>query len=205
MDKSDLVHIMMDLETMGTVPGCAVLSIGCVVMNLQTLELGDTFYSVVSLPDCLDKFLEEDPSTKEWWDGRDAAARQVLHDANDPAAPLLVEALEELNRWFASVGASVQKARLYGNGADFDNPILRVAYSAANVLPFGAKKGFFGGRCYRTLKSLDELFGPTFQAPKMDRQGTYHNALDDAKSQALHLLEFVRSIRFMLENEGVKS
>lgn len=198
----DLTHIMMDLETMGTVPGCAGLSIGCVVMDFDKCALGDEFYTVVSLPDSLECFLHEEESTRKWWEDKTPEARQVLLEANDPAAPKLAEAMENLNGWFKEVGATVRTTRLYGNGADFDNPILRVMYHAANIVPFGAKPGagFFGGRCYRTLKSLDELFGPAFAAPKLNRQGTYHNALDDAKSQAVHLMELVRSIRNMKED-----
>lgn len=192
----DVKHIMMDLETMGTVPGCAILSIGCVVMDFDTLSLGEQFYTHVSLADSLENhFLEEDADTKKWWADKTPEARQVLFDANSADAPKLVAVMESLNEWLLSIGATVRKTRLYGNGADFDNPILRVAYHAAKVQPFGSKQGFFGGRCYRTLKTLDELFGPTFVAPKMERVGEHHNALDDAKSQALHLIEIVRAVR----------
>lgn len=191
----DLKHIMVDLETMGTIPGCAGLSIGAVVMCFDSFTIKEQFYTAVSLPDSLECFLREEEGTKKWWDGQSAEARRVIHEANAPNAPRLKDAMSEFNRWLKSVGATVKKCRLYGNGADFDNPILRVMWDAAGVQPFDSSAGFFGGRCYRTLKSLDELFGPEYTAPKLKREGTYHNALDDAKSQALHLMDIVRRVR----------
>lgn len=195
---AELKHIMMDLETRGTVPGCAGISIGCVEMDFVKLELGREFYTVVSLPDSLEHFLEEDPDTVEWWEklkAKSPEAGKLLEECNHPDAPGLVAAMESLNDWLKDIGAGVRSTRLYGNGADFDNPILRVMYQAAKVQPFGSKAGFFGGRCYRTLKSLDELFGPAFAAPKLERTGVYHHALDDAKTQALHLMDIVRKVR----------
>lgn len=193
----ELKHIMVDLETMGTIPGCAGLSIGAVVMDFDRMELAEEFYTVISLADSLESFLHQCDNTVAWWEEQSHEARQVLRDATALDAPKLAEAMTAFNDWLLNIGASVRRARLYGNGADFDNPILRVMWDAAKVEPFHAKPGagFYGGRCYRTLKSLDEIFGSSFVAPKLERQGTYHNALDDAKSQALHLMDIVRHVR----------
>lgn len=191
---TELRHVMVDLETMGTVPGCAGLSIGAVEMNFERMTLGAEFYTVVSLPDSLERYLHEDEDTKAWWEKQSPEARTVLEHANHPDAPTLPEAMHCFNEYLLGLGG-MRSIRLYGNGADFDNPILRVMWDAADVRPFNSKAGFFGGRCYRTLKSLDELLGPDFAAPKLERSGTYHNALDDAKTQALHLMEIVARIR----------
>jgi exodeoxyribonuclease VIII len=195
--QSDLKHVMVDLETLGTIPGCVGLSIGAVVMDFDKMELAEEFYTVVSTPDSLESFLHVDPNTVKWWNDKSPDARRVLEDAKALDAPSLAQAMSAFNDWLLGVGASVRKCRLYGNGADFDNPILRVMWDAAKVEPFHAKPGagFFGGRCYRTLKSLDELFGPAFAAPKLEREGTYHHALDDAKHQARHLMSIVRHVR----------
>ena len=190
-------HIMMDLETRGTVAGCVVFSLGLVVMNFETGKLEEEFYSLVSISDSLAHYLEEDADTVEWWDKQSPAARASLLEAQGDGAPGLRQVMEDLNGWFSSIGATARKTRLYGNGADFDNPILRVMQKAAKVLPFGTKAGFYGGRCYRTLKTLDEVFGPAFAFSSLERSGTYHNALDDAKSQATHLMRNVQRIRAM--------
>jgi hypothetical protein len=68
--------------------------------------------------------------------------------------------------------------QIWGNGADFDNVILSSAYrNTGHVTPWGTYKN----RCYRTIKSANRHVA-------MARTGTHHNALDDAKSQAQHLI-----------------
>lgn len=187
--------VMVDLETLGTVPGCSILSIGAVEVDLQRGKLGKEFYIVVNRQSCADAFLTEDASTVKWWEDKTPEARAVLAEAGDKkkSVPLKL-ALAKFNEYLLSI-TNLRDMRLLGNGADFDNPILRVAYDAAKVPFMGSKAGFFGGRCYRTLKGLDEIFGATHAAPKLARQGTYHHALDDAKSQAQHLIDIVTAIR----------
>lgn len=188
---SDLIHIMVDLETMGTVPGCTILSIGAVVFNPAEGTLGAEFSAVVDEESCLEACLSVDPATEKWWSGQTDEAYKVVILARSGLATPLPEALARLNRWQQNLGPRT-KLRIYGNGADFDNPILRVAYDCASVEPYAAG---YGGRCYRTLKNLDELFGPQFRAHKLERVGVYHDALDDAKSQATHLMEIIARVR----------
>lgn len=187
-------HVMVDLETMGTMAGCVGFSIGAVQFLPEENKLGEEFYAVIDYNSCLEAMLAEEQGTKDWWAKQSAEARKALVYSQEGGHAPLEEVLITFNKWLASLGG-FRSIRLYGNGADFDNPILRVMYDAAKVPFLGSKAGFFGGRCYRTLKNLDELFGAEFAAPKLERSGTHHNALDDAKTQALHLMEIVRRIR----------
>lgn len=192
---ADLNHIMVDLETLGTVPGCIGLSIGAVEFFPSEGRLGREFYTAIDHESSTAAFLREEQSTRDWWERQHPDARKVLEHAHSGKAPKLAAAMEAFNSFLLGMGG-MRSIRLYGNGADFDNPILRVMWDAAGVDPFRSKAGFFGGRCYRTLKSLDELFGPAFAAHKISRgDGTHHHALDDAKAQALHLMEIVARVR----------
>lgn len=76
------------------------------------------------------------------------------------------------------------KVRIWGNGADFDNVILASVYKR-----IGMEQPWLyrNNRCYRTLKALHP------EIP-IERVGTHHNAVDDAESQARHLLAIMRSI-----------
>jgi hypothetical protein len=189
---NDLTHIMLDLETLGTVPGCVGFSIGAVVFDPHAQKLGSEFYTVINVDSCLDRYLREEEDTKKWWAGQSDEAKVALLEARDPTVSVpLVEALENFNGWQRAQALS-KNIRMWGNGADFDNPILRVMYDAAGIKPYA---NGFGGRCYRTLKNLDELFGPAFAFTKVERTGTHHNALDDAKTQAIHLMENLKRIR----------
>lgn len=185
-------HIMVDLETLGTVPGCVGLSIGAVVFYPETGKLGPDFYSVISVDDSTERFLSICPDTQAWWARQSAEARQVLDEAYADTAPGLEPVMAEFNKWLQSMDHRPTKIRIWGNGADFDNPILRCMYDATDVKPYA---GAYGGRCYRTLKSLDELFGAALAFGKLQRSGAHHNALDDARSQALHLMENIARIR----------
>lgn len=163
-------NVMVDLETLGTVPGCSILSIGAVYFDEK--GLGDEFYLAINRDSCMLAGLREDDDTLAWWQRQSPDARKVLDDAAKDTTPNLSLALKLFNTFLDKPGV-----RMWGNGADFDNAILRCAYAAVNLKP---RLGAFNGRCYRTVKSMSEL--------KIVREGTYHNALSDAKSQARHFV-----------------
>jgi hypothetical protein len=191
---------MLDLETLGTVPGAVILSVGAVVFDPLSGTLGDEFYTVVSKADAKENFMSVDADTVKWWNDQSEEARAVIRMAEHPDAPTIAEVCQSLNYWMRALNVG-SRIRLYGNGADFDNPLLRVMYACAKVEPYA--KGY-GGRCYRTLKNLDELMGADFAFHKLERTGTHHNALDDAKSQATHLMANLARIRGVL-NTGART
>lgn len=167
-------RVMHDLETLGTVPGCVILSIGAVRFDPRTGELGSEFYSVISTPMSVDLGLHIDPRTEKWWLDQSPEARKVLEQAKDPSALGPRAVLAAFNGWLAEVPDTL----VYGNGADFDNALMAAAYHITGVKPGWAP---YNGRCYRTLKQ---------ERPdvKLERTGTHHNALQDAICQARHLL-----------------
>jgi len=74
---------------------------------------------------------------------------------------------------------------VWGNGASFDNAILANAYHKTHLdLPWQ----YYNNRCYRTIKNC-------YPNIKLSRAGTLHKALDDAKSQAMHLIEIFKNIK----------
>lgn len=173
-------HVMIDLETLGRRAGCAILSIGAVAFDAKAKELGPELYTVVRLDSCEKAGLHIDPDTIAWWEKQNPEAQKVLKQARAARGnKVLPKALEELNKYLSQF--DLKKVKVWGNGSDFDNAILTACYaSIEKPLPWE----FWNNRCYRTLKSLKPSI-------KMQRQGTYHNALDDAKSQALHAIELL--------------
>lgn len=157
--------VMLDLETAGTAPGCAILTIGAVTFG--PAGLGNTFYAAVSLASATALGLTIDPDTIAWWMKQSEEARAAAFQADGWP---LVQVLRELSDWFAAQGA----VRIWSHGASFDVPIIEVAYRAAS-LPAPWK--FWDVRDTRTLYDLAGV--------KPDRsQGMHHNALDDARAQA---------------------
>lgn len=177
--------VMIDLETLGRRAGCTILSIGAVGFNPKApvvhseddiaikKTLGPELYVIVNRADCRALGLHEDPATLSWWDKQSRAAKAVVEEATNGGFPL-DEALDKLTTFLAQFDH--KKVRVWGNGADFDNAILAHCYAAVGREPPWL---FWNNRCFRTLKAL-------YPRDKMVRTGTYHNALDDAKTQALH-------------------
>lgn len=173
-------HFMVDLETLGTTPGSVILSIGAV--EFSRAGLGSEFYTVLNTEDCMDHYLAQEEGTKKWWGEQSHEARQVLRDAADvkTSVPLKLG----LTKFSEFLGKQKRQIAVWGNGADFDNALLAVAYKMADIpMPWE----FWNNRCYRTLKNL-------VPGPKLTRTGVYHNALDDAKSQAQHMVELMRGL-----------
>lgn len=189
-------HFMLDLETLGTTPGCVILSIGICAFDpfAQSVDevFGDDgFHVVVNKESCLEAMLHVDNSTAQWWARQSEDARKVLRDAADiETSEPLTDALHNVIG-YVSQHTMPKYALVWGNGADFDNPILNVAARHVGVsLPWQ-----WGNRCYRTVKNLAEFLQPDFTPPPLMRQGTYHNALDDARSQALHMWDLLHTFR----------
>lgn len=171
---------MVDLETLGSVPGCSIVAIGAVACTYEG-HITDEFYVVVSSESCRVWGLHEDQDTLAWWGRQSPEAQAVLVQADDPeASHALLDALRDFNEF---VKRQPGRPLVYGNGSDFDNAILATAARAA-----GTKLAwpFWQNACYRTEKR---------KAPwiKLERTGTAHNALDDARSQAEHLVRLLRA------------
>lgn len=177
-----MADVMVDLETLGRRAGCAVLSIGAVEF-CPDRGLGKELYVVVNRPSQRELGLHEDPDTLKWWMSQSEAARQVLDDAEKATAVSVAKALAQLTTFLTPMG--LRRVRVWGNGGDFDNAILAGLYGAIGQ---GPPWDYWNNRCYRTLKNL-------VPGPKLKREGTYHNALDDAKSQAEHAVTLLRSMR----------
>lgn len=161
-------NIMLDLETMGNGSNAAIIAIGAVRFDT---EVTDKFYETVALDSAVASGLEIDPDTVMWWMKQSDEARSQF----DRQSEHLRTALMLFTQWIGD------NAIVWGNGSDFDNVILANAYKKCGLtVPWR----FWNNRCYRTIKNLNHDI-------KMARTGTYHNAVDDAESQANHLLRIL--------------
>ena len=165
--------IMLDLETMGTGPNAAIVAIGAVAFDLQAGTIGDRFYRVVDLGTSVAMGGEIDADTVLWWMKQSDDARAMFTRDGVPLSMVLAE----FTIW-SSERCEPNNLRVWGNGAAFDNVILSSAYRrSAYMQPWR----HWNDRCYRTVKSL-------YPDVKLERVGTHHNAVDDAESQARHLI-----------------
>lgn len=167
------INIMVDLETMSSAPNAAIVAIGATTFG-NGEGARSFFQRAVHLNSSHGEGLHIDPNTVVWW----LRQPQPIINAtfNTGEAVGLREALESFSEWVHAVGRE-QEVLLWGNGAAFDNVVLRSAYTA---LGLPAPWSFRGDRCYRTIKAT----APHIIAPVNDRP---HEALSDAITQARHL------------------
>lgn len=174
---SRLLNVMLDLETMSTASNAAIVSIGAVKFSLNDDSpnpVVDTFYTTVDAKSCAAVGLEISKATVEWWAKQ---PRSVMDSLRKDAIPL-AEALTKFSKWYGSTSLPT-----WGCGASFDNVIMGNAYEAVKL---NRPWKYWHDRCYRTMKEIVKL-------PEDVRQGTYHNALDDALHQTNHLLKILKS------------
>lgn len=161
-----MTHYMVDLETMGNKPDAPITSIGVVEFDLSGTKRG--FYERVDLSSSVHSGGVIDPETVKWWLQQSSDAQLEMTKGRH-----IVSVLQELSSFLTG------EVIIWGNGAAFDNVILAAHYDRLNIQrPWK----FWNDRCFRTIRAMNE----DVQAP--ERTGTHHNALDDAKTQAMHLI-----------------
>lgn len=170
-------HLMLDLETMGTSPNSAIVSIGAVFMDFENNRLGETFYRRICLESSVNAGGVVDAQTVKWWLKQNEVARREIYSATAFINKVLCDLQE-----FIMQSSTIEAVRIWGDGASFDNVILRAAYDNAKIT---APWKYWNDRCYRTVKNI-------YADVKEQQIGTVHNALDDAVSQANNLLAIVK-------------
>lgn len=172
-----MTNIMIDVETLGVRPGSVILSIGAVAFD--AVKITGRYHKNINTKTCLEAGLETDPETLAWWQDQDEAARQVITKAATTGEPI-ASTLWDFRNWFHRNGKLA-----WGNGADFDLPIVSEAFRRCGLglAPWHS----YNSRCYRTLKNLR----PDIQ---IVRVGMHHDALSDAESQALHAIALLKAI-----------
>jgi len=168
--------VMIDIETLGTKPGAAILSIGAVMFGMD--GLGETFYAPIDLESCAAAGLTINPATVRWWMQQSDEARAA---AIPPDAAPLRQVLMAFQAWFVSQGAKYP----WCHGATFDVPILDAAYHSCCL---ASPWKFSAVRDTRTLYDLAGI--------KVDRRtGVHHHALDDAIAQAQAAARALRNVQ----------
>jgi len=172
------MKVMLDLETMGTGSNSTIIAIGAVFFS-DSATLG-SFYANVSKESCEDEGMVSDAATVKWWSEQSEEAKAALKGNQLD----IIDALNEFKNWLNRSDTPIDNIEIWGNGSMFDNTILSNAYLSCGMeIPWK----FYNDRCYRTVKNV-------YPEIKLNRVGVHHNAVDDAKSQALHLIEILKSI-----------
>lgn len=167
--------LMIDIETLGTNPGCVILSIGAVEFHSEGIT--SEFHAHIDPRSACNAGLTIEPDTVMWWLGQTQEAQKKLVEADTVSLHDALEAFVDTFEW--------KDLRVWANGASFDFPILKAAFDAVGrSIPWA----YYNETDYRTLKNIvgKSVFDTLRVSPT-----TAHDALADARAQALTTLNII--------------
>ncbi|BCM47900.1 exodeoxyribonuclease VIII [Escherichia coli] len=169
------IHLMIDLETMGINPDAPIISIGAIFFDPQTGDMGPEFSKTIDL-DTAGGVIDRD--VIKWWLKQSREAQSAIMTDEIP----LDDALLQL-REFIDENSGEFFVQVWGNGANFDNVILRRSYERQGIpCPWR----YCNDRDVRTIVELGKAID--FDArTAIPFEGERHNALDDARYQAKYV------------------
>ncbi|EPE9130946.1 3'-5' exoribonuclease domain-containing protein [Escherichia coli] len=168
-------HLMIGLETMGKNPDAPIISIGAIFFDPQTGDMGPEFSKTIDL-ETAGGVIDRD--TIKWWLKQSREAQSAIMTDEIP----LDDALLQL-REFIDENSGEFFVQVWGNGANFDNTILRRSYERQGIpCPWR----YYNDRDVRTIVELGKAID--FDArTAIPFEGERHNALDDARYQAKYV------------------
>jgi len=168
---------MIDLESLGTRPDCAILTLGAVKFNPYTVDqFGDGIYFRIDVDEQLALGREVQNDTLEWWMKQ---AQDVREEALGESGRIsLTSMYQQLNRFLVGVN------NIWCQGPAFDIVILENIY---RQMGWPTPWQFWQIRDSRTL------FG-VHGDPRVKGKAGLHNALEDCISQAQGVQEIYNQL-----------
>nr|WP_305881238.1 3'-5' exonuclease [Escherichia coli] len=166
---------MIDLETMGKNPDSPIISIGAIFFDPQTGEMGPEFNKTIDL-ETAGGVIDRDAI--KWWLKQSREAQSAILTDEIP----LDDALLQLREFIAENSGELF-VQVWGNGANFNNVILRRSYERQGIpCPWR----YYNDRDVRTIIELGKSIDFDARTP-IQFEGIRHNALDDARHQAKYV------------------
>lgn len=183
-----MLDLMIDLETMGRRADAAIVSIGAVFFDEHTGQLGREFYRAINLATAVENGGTMDPGTVMFWLGQPDEARNAIRFSTYHIHEALTDFLA-----FVEQEKATSYLRVWGNSPRFDCEKLDNALRGCG---YSAPWKYYNERCYRTIRERAKWVDE-------DERIGLHNALDDAKHQANHLIKIRRMAN--VRNEATKA
>lgn len=166
--------VMIDIETLGTRHNAMIIQIGAVYFDRYTGEIGRGFS--VNVDPGPERFSMDYATIKWWFEQSDKARNMVMEN------PVTLEvALDGLSQFLWASDLTVW------SHATFDMPILNNAFETLG------KKNPIAFRNMRDIRTLMDLAD---HKSTVEREGTHHNALDDAKFQSKYVAEAMYKLKY---------
>ena len=167
-------HLMFDLETMSTDPRATILTLGAVKFDPFTDEFFDEMYIRIDIEEQEKLGREIDPNTLEWWGKQDPEIMMEAFSDDDRIS--LNEAMDQFHKF--AWGCD----KVWSHGAVFDIVIIEDL-----LRQMGRTEPWKFWDC-RDTRTLFDLANPDMP------QSAKHNALEDAKRQAIGVQNVMRKL-----------
>lgn len=194
--------LMTDLETLGTSDDSVILSIGAIsfdpfathdsLVDEEGNYVCPTFYRVLHVPTQKNRMINKD--TMEWWQGasRADAWKEIQEDPNKQH---LTPVLDEFWDWIVD---NCGGGKAWACAPSFDIDMLSHAFRETGICKVKGSKDdfpikFWNNMDVRTIEQF--VFGQKYRGAKLERAGTFHNALDDCITQAMMLQDAGEKMR----------
>ncbi len=182
--------VMIDIETTGRTPGCAIIQIAAVPFNINTGAISTNVFKMsINLESQKKVGYYLDSNTIGWWRKENLKLFKELSESNNHFINVAIQ----FQRWFKNL-ENYKNIRTWGNSSRFDLGILEKWYQD------GIRKNKFQPfwntwleRDVRTLAMLD----PQIKA-NTKFEGVKHNAIDDCKHQIKYCRAIVRKYKLKI-------
>ena len=185
MDNTQ-TDVMIDIETLGTVPDSVILTIGAIKFNryddIKKLKNYDTFYVRVCPKSCKKIGSVIDKKTLEWW--KQQGPEEKYEALENPDRIDITSALKKLSKWIGP------NKYIWANSPSFDCVILESSYARCGIkVPWQ----FWKTRDCRTLFDISKNYLQKDIHLYSDNLNK-HNALNDCYIQLCKLKNSFKNI-----------
>lgn len=162
--------LMIDIETLDTLPTSAILSIGAVYFDRETGEISDKFYTRIEFSNAV-AIGTVSPLTLEWWSKQSEEARNEAFSGKEHP----FNACHDFSKFIKP------NTLVWGNGSVFDITILENWFRMCEIeIPWK----FWNVRDVRTIVDWFNIDTRLYT-----REGVHHNAIDDCLHQIKYMCQ----------------
>ena len=139
-------NLMINLHTLGRYGTSAITSICAIEFNIETGEMGQTFYTEIDIQSCINNGLIVDGEAIEWWVKQNKKVRTTISSGN---GIYIDEVLYQFCDFLSRIG--LKDLQLWGNPSKFHIGNLESAFLSCHLeIPWGSN-------CERDLHTLLKL------------------------------------------------
>jgi len=182
-NKLEPVHVMVDLETLGTKSDAAILALGAIVFVCEgdKPRIVEEFYETVDIESSI-KHGSISGDTLKWWILQTDNAKKEL-----AAKGITIKQCMKKFRCFVGKynSSNIRDFYIWGNGAAFDNVVIKSCMESLEIdVPWTHKQDM----CFRTIKNL---YPEMIIKPPADKA---HIAIEDTRAQVETLFNILKKL-----------